>query len=557
MVHGRPLGGRELRRPGRTRTAAPPASADRSAGATFRLAAARCPPIGPGSWQLIARTPRPPAPPPADRAARPAGCRAGSISTEPLKDTIRRVVPERLGRPPEPLDRRLRLRDRPPRRCSAATTPRDADLADAVAASCAIPGFYRPVEIAGAPLRRRRPLVHVEPRRPARRGPRPRHLPQPDLVAAPAARLEPGRARRRRLPPRLSGRRLGSEAKKLRAAGTEVVLVQPTTEDLAVMGANLMSTRNRHEVIETAIRTVGRAAARARACASCSRASRRASRTSIARPDGPAVDLAAGSAARPQRRRPGRQRLGGAWPQGATPQTQRGSSAERRVARNGGDRARARTAAAAVEPSARACAGCSPTQLQSAHPDRRPRRARPRLHPRDAARRCGCSRASTSAPTSAASTTSRPRARCCSSATTRAATSRRTRTVFTLAFTHLLRRRAALLPARPQPRAGDARARLAAQVRHRRGVARERAEGARHRRRAARLPGRRLRGPPARRGSSAKVDFDGRKGFIRLALEQGRADRPGRLDRRPGDGALPDPRRAASRSCCGSTGCSA
>ena len=40
------------------------------------------------------------------------------------------------------------------------------------------------------------------------------------------------------------------------------------------------------------------------------------------------------------------------------------------------------------------------------------------------------------------------------------------------------------------------------------------------RRRAARLPGRRLRGAPARAGSPRKVDFDGRKGFIRLALEQ-------------------------------------
>ena len=33
-----------------------------------------------------------------------------------------------------------------------------------------------------------------------------------------------------------SGRRLGSEAKKLRAAGTEVVLIQPTGEDLDAMG---------------------------------------------------------------------------------------------------------------------------------------------------------------------------------------------------------------------------------------------------------------------------------------------------------------------------------
>jgi hypothetical protein len=55
----------------------------------------------------------------------------------------------------------------------------------------------------------------------------------------------------------LSGRRLGSEAKTLRAAGTEVVLIQPTTEDHAAMGPNLMATANRNPVIDTAIRTVG------------------------------------------------------------------------------------------------------------------------------------------------------------------------------------------------------------------------------------------------------------------------------------------------------------
>ena len=43
----------------------------------------------------------------------------------------------------------------------------------------------------------------------------------------------------------------------------------------------------------------------------------------------------------------------------------------------------------------------------------------------------------------------------------------------------------------------------------------------------------------------AQVDFGGRKGFLRLALDDGRADRPRRLDRRPGDLALPLPRRAA------------
>jgi len=52
---------------------------------------------------------------------------------------------------------------------------------------------------------------------------------------------------------RQSGRRLGSESRRLRLAGAEVVLIQPTQEDLAVMGPNLMSRRNRDPVIQTAI----------------------------------------------------------------------------------------------------------------------------------------------------------------------------------------------------------------------------------------------------------------------------------------------------------------
>jgi hypothetical protein len=56
---------------------------------------------------------------------------------------------------------------------------------------------------------------------------------------------------------RESGRRLGREARALRSEGAEVVLIQPTSHDLAVMGANLMSRSRRHEVIENAIETVG------------------------------------------------------------------------------------------------------------------------------------------------------------------------------------------------------------------------------------------------------------------------------------------------------------
>ena len=44
----------------------------------------------------------------------------------------------------------------------------------------------------------------------------------------------------------------------MRAGGTEVLLIQPEADDLEVMGTNLMSGKRRHEVIETAIETVGR-----------------------------------------------------------------------------------------------------------------------------------------------------------------------------------------------------------------------------------------------------------------------------------------------------------
>jgi NTE family protein len=132
----------------------------------------------------------------------------------------------------------------------------EADLADAVAASCAIPGFYRPVEIGGrayvdggmystSNLDLLRDLGL-------------------DLVIGlnPTSSLHPTHAwnpleRLAGLVRSTSGRRLGREARALRAGGTDVVLIQPTARDLAVMGANLMSRSRRHEAIETAIATVG------------------------------------------------------------------------------------------------------------------------------------------------------------------------------------------------------------------------------------------------------------------------------------------------------------
>jgi len=230
----------------------PASDADRAAGAVFRLHNGR-PSIGPGSWRLAFRSISRP-----DRhspAALVSGwLPKGIVSTDPLKAQIRRVVPE--GWSPHP---NLWIVA-----CDYATGERvafgrdgapPADLADAVAASCAIPGFYHPVTIgdrryvdggmysaSNLDILRDLDLDVV-------------------ICLNPTSTLHPIRALDPREWVRLvthrgSGKRLGTEAKRLRAAGTEVVLLQPTGDDLAVMGTNLMSTKRRNEVIAVATRTV-------------------------------------------------------------------------------------------------------------------------------------------------------------------------------------------------------------------------------------------------------------------------------------------------------------
>ena len=166
----RPLGGRDLQ------------ARARSAADLPRLAAAR--PAQPAP----ARTGTPPASVISGWAPR------GMISSEPLREIIRSAVPGEWTKHPNHWVVA----------CDYATGRRvsfgrrgapQARLEDAVAASCSIPGFYRPVRIGDRLLRRRRHLVHLEPRRPPRPGARPRHLPQPDLQPPPGPRAQPGQRR--------------------------------------------------------------------------------------------------------------------------------------------------------------------------------------------------------------------------------------------------------------------------------------------------------------------------------------------------------------------------
>jgi NTE family protein len=137
-----------------------------------------------------------------------------------------------------------------------------ATLAQAVAASCAIPGWYAPVVIDG------RRYVDGGTCSPtsldllAGLGLDEVYVLAPmasfayDRPRSPVARLE----RRWR---RTVTRRVLHEAAKVRASGTEVVLLGPGPEDLRAMGANLMDHRRRTAVLATSLRTSREALRRA------------------------------------------------------------------------------------------------------------------------------------------------------------------------------------------------------------------------------------------------------------------------------------------------------
>jgi NTE family protein len=131
-----------------------------------------------------------------------------------------------------------------------------AELADAVAASCAIPAFYRPVTINGRRYVDGGVCSASNLGLVANEGLDLVICLNPTSTQAHTTSRNPIE-RAFDYPRTASGRRLGYEARKVRARGAQVVLIQPTAEDLALMGRNLMSTRRRHEVLELAIRTVG------------------------------------------------------------------------------------------------------------------------------------------------------------------------------------------------------------------------------------------------------------------------------------------------------------
>ena len=224
---------------------------DRSAGARYGLHRA-IPALGPGSWRLaLGSLARPYRYAPATVAA--GWLPRGIVSTEPLKDTIRRVAGD--GWAPHPHLRIVACHYGSGARVPFGAPEHPAALADAVAASCAIPGFYHPVTIDGhryvdGGIRSTSNLdvlaglgldlvvcLH----------------PMSSLHTASASGLAERLAGALR---QQAGRRMRHEARRVLGAGTDVVLLQPNVVDLDAMGTNLMSRRRRHDVVETAVRSV-------------------------------------------------------------------------------------------------------------------------------------------------------------------------------------------------------------------------------------------------------------------------------------------------------------
>jgi NTE family protein len=229
----------------------PAAEADRAAGAVFRLHRG-LPGIGPGSLRMaFTAMSNPLRHTPLQLLA--GWLPAGLVSTEPLKEVIGRAVPG--GWVEHPNFWAVTCDYRTGRRVPFGRegAPR-ASVADAVAASCAIPGFYRPVQIgerryvdggvcspSSVDLLAGRGLDLVICLNP--------------LSGAPGTSADP-REWLGSLSRAANGRRLAHEVRKVRRLGTEVVTIQPTPDDLRAMGRNLMSAKRREQVIETAERTV-------------------------------------------------------------------------------------------------------------------------------------------------------------------------------------------------------------------------------------------------------------------------------------------------------------
>jgi NTE family protein len=210
------------------------------------------PPIGPGSWRLALSTLRHPRQYAASTVL--AGwLPRGFVSTRPISDLVETFVADDWPDHPNFWAVAADYRDGH-RVAFGREDAARATVGEAVASSCAIPGFYHPVSIDGRryvdggvcslsnlDLLAGRGLDLVVCLNPTS------SLAEA-MGGTPAERV--GAVMRT-----FSGRRLGHEARKLTDEGTELLLLQPSREDVAGMGLNLMARGKRVAVLERARKT--------------------------------------------------------------------------------------------------------------------------------------------------------------------------------------------------------------------------------------------------------------------------------------------------------------
>jgi len=232
----------------------PAAHADRAAGASFKIHRG-LPLLGPGSLRMaFTALSNPLRHTPLQMLA--GWLPSGFMSTDSLRDVVSRVVPGPWVDHPNYWAIACDYESGRRTPFGRVGSPR-AEIGDAVAASCAIPGFFRPVKIG----RRRYVDGGVC------------SVSNMDLVAGRGLDLviclnpltstaegASGVSAALDLIPAITRRasrgRLEREERKVRHFGTDVVIIEPTAEDHAAMGRNWMSAERRQDVIETAEHTV-------------------------------------------------------------------------------------------------------------------------------------------------------------------------------------------------------------------------------------------------------------------------------------------------------------
>jgi NTE family protein len=142
-----------------------------------------------------------------------------------------------------------------------------ASRADAVVASCSVPGWYQPAAIGGCRyvdggVRSTTSLAAL-----SGTGVHEVYVLAPMASTEPDHPLRPDLRLERRLRQLLTGI-LRHQARRLAAEGQRVTLLTPGPQDLAAMGANLMDPRRSRAVLETSLRTSAAALAAASAAGS-------------------------------------------------------------------------------------------------------------------------------------------------------------------------------------------------------------------------------------------------------------------------------------------------